>query len=297
MKHRRKWVTILLAAMMVMTCFPSCSGNQNVIRVGSKDFTESFLMAELYSLALEDHGFTVDRRFNLGGSPVAQAALEKGDIDVYPEYTGTALLQILNLPIDTDPQKVYETVKEEYKTRFGLTWLNYTQASNSQGLAMTKEASEKYGIKTISALQKNASEIRFASTTAFAEIADGLPLLEEHYGEFNFKETRVFDVSLKYQVLLNGEMDLTVAFLTDGQLADDRFVVLEDDKHVWPPYNIAPIVRDETLEQYPEIEEILNNVSQALDNETMRFLNSQVDIEQKDYEAVAREFYESHIKE
>ena len=92
-------------------------------------------------------------------------------------------------------------------------------------------------------------------------------------------------------------MDLTVAFLTDGQLADDRFVVLEDDKHVWPPYNIAPIVRNEALEQYPEIEEILNNVSQALDNETMRSLNSQVDIEQKDYEAVAREFYESHIKE
>ncbi len=112
MKHRRKWVAILLTAMMVMTCLSSCSGNQNVIQVGSKDFTESFLMAELYSLALEDHGFTVDRRFNLGGSPVAQAALEKGDIDVYPEYTGTALLQILNLPIDTDPQKVYETVKK-----------------------------------------------------------------------------------------------------------------------------------------------------------------------------------------
>lgn len=271
----------------------STSKASTTIRVGSKDFTESLVVSEIYALALEDNGYKVDRVSNISSSLIHKS-LVNDEIDLYPEYTGTALLTILGDDMETDPDKVYQTVKKEYQEKYNLTWLNYSEANDSSGLAMRKETADKYNIKTISDLQKNASNIRMASQGEYEEREDGLPALEKVYGEFNWKSSKVYDNSLKYQILENDEADVTPAYTTEGRLAEtDKFVLLEDDKHVWPPYNLAPVVRDNVLEANPSIKKILNKVSAKLDTETVTKLNAKVDVDGEEYTDVAKEFYDS----
>lgn len=271
----------------------STSKASTTIRVGSKDFTESLVVSEIYALALEDNGYKVDRVSNISSSLIHKS-LVNDEIDFYPEYTGTALLTILGDEMETDPDKVYQTVKKEYEEKYNLTWLNYSEANDSSGLAMRKETADKYNIKTISDLQKNASNIRMASQGEYEEREDGLPALEKVYGEFNWKSSKVYDNSLKYQILENDEADVTPAYTTEGRLAEtDKFVLLEDDKHVWPPYNLAPVVRDNILEANPSIKKILNKVSAKLDTETVTKLNAKVDVDGEEYTDVAKEFYDS----
>ncbi len=264
-----------------------------VIVIGSKDFTENEIVAELYALALEDAGFTVERKMDIASS-VIHTSITSDEIDLYPEYTGTGLISILKMDAMTDAEEVYQTVKETYKEQFDLVWLDYAQANDGQGLFISKAASDSYGILTISDLQANAGNIRFASQGEFDERDDGIPGLERVYGPFNWQSSKVYDNGLKYEIVENGEADAAPAYTTEGRLVEtDKFVLLEDDKHVWPPYNIAPVIRNEVLEANPEIEEILNKIDRKLDTETVTGLNAQVDIDKEDYEDVAEAFYES----
>lgn len=266
--------------------------SDTIIRVGSKDFTENLVVAEIYALALEDKGYQVERKANISSSLV-HTAIVNNEIDLYPEYTGTGLLSILKGEMQTDPDKVYETVKEEYAKQFQLTWLDYAEANDGQGLVIRTAVAEKFNIKTISDLQKHASELRFASQGEFDQREDGILGLEKTYGSFNWKSSKVYDNSLKYSVLENDEADVTPAYTTEGQLVNtDKFTLLEDDKHFWPPYNLAPVIRNNVLEANPEIATILNSISKTLDTETVTKLNAKVDVEGKDYETVAKEYYE-----
>ena len=295
--------------MLVMICLVfvslmGCGGNKGsestqnsdksaVIRVGSKDFTENLIVAELYALALEDAGYDVERVMNIAGS-VVHTSILNNEIDLYPEYTGTGLISILGLSPMTDPEKVFQTVKEEYEKQFKLTWLDYAKANDSQGLFISKKIADQYGIKTISDLQKNASRLRFASQGEFDEREDGLPGLEKVYGKFDWKSSAVYDNGLKYQIVENDEADVAPAYTTEGMLADaEKFLLLEDDKHMWPPYNLAPVVRDEILSANPEIAEILNRINETLDTETITALNAKVDIEKEEVEDVAAEYWNS----
>jgi osmoprotectant transport system substrate-binding protein len=263
------------------------------VRIGTKDFTENLILGELYALALEDKGgIPVERKFSLASAAV-HTALVSNEIDLYPEYTGTGLLTVLQLPLETDPQKVYDTVKKEYADQFDLVWLDYAQANDGQGLVVTKKASDAYGIKTISDLQKNAKEIRFLSQGEFDEREDGIPALEKVYGPFEWKSSTIIDNALKYTALKNDEGDAAPAYTTEGNLIDPDFVLLEDDKHVWPPYNIAPVVRAVTLEAYPAIADILNKVDALIDTPTITQLNAEVDIDGKEYAEVAKTYYDS----
>jgi Periplasmic glycine betaine/choline-binding (lipo)protein of an ABC-type transport system (osmoprotectant binding protein) len=263
-----------------------------VIKIGSKDFTENLVLAEIYALALEDHGYKVDRIFNLA-SAVVHTTLISGDIDLYPEYTGTGLLSVLKLPLETDPQKVYDTVKAEYAKQFNLVWLDYAQANDGQGLVISTKAANEYGIKTISDLQKNASKLRFASQGEFDTREDGIPALTKTYGEFKWKSSKVYDNGLKYEVLKNNEADVAVAYTTEGQLVDSKFTLLEDDKHVWPPYNIAPVISKKILDANPDIADILNAIDAKIDTKTITALNAKVDVDKQEYEEVAKEYYDS----
>lgn len=266
------------------------------VRIGSKDFTESILVAEIYALALEDHDIEVERVFNIASS-VVHTSIINDEVDLYPEYTGTGLLAVLQLPMETDPERVYEIVSEAYQEEFDLTWLDYAEANNSQGIAIRTELAEELGITTISDLQAQSAEIRFASQGEFDMREDGIPGLESVYGEFNFASSTIYDNSLKYQVLENDQADATPAYTTEGQLVQtDKFLVLEDDLQFWPPYNLAPVVRNDQLESHPEIADILNGIRQYLDTSTVQALNAAVDVEGREYEEVALEFYES-IKE
>lgn len=267
--------------------------SSTTIRVGSKDFTENLVIAEIYALALEDNGYTVERVSNISSSLIHNSIVND-EIDLYPEYTGTGLLSVLGEDMETDPEKVYKTVKKEYEEQFNLTWLDYASANDSQGLVIRTEVANSLNIKTISDLQAHASELRFASQGEFDEREDGLSGLEKTYGTFNWQSSKVYDNSLKYSVLENDEADVTPAYTTEGQLVStDKFTLLEDDKQFWPPYNLAPVVRDNILDDNPDIKTILNNISAKLDTETVTELNAKVDVDGQEYTDVAKEYYDS----
>ena len=224
-------------------------------------------------------------------------AITSGEIDLYPEYTGTGLLAILQLPMHSDAQEVYETVKAAYDEQFRITWLDSTAVNDRNGLAVRTEVAKQYNIYTMSDLQREAEHIRVCSQGEFEYREDGIPGLTKVYGPFNFASINVYDNGIKYQILEQGEADCCPGYSTDAQLVNtELFTYLEDDKGFWPPYYLAPIVRNEVLEANPEIAGILNAVSTKLDTETMVSLNAKVDIDHMEYDEVAREFYETVCK-
>lgn len=299
MKNLTKRIIAVMIAAVITLVLAACgdggstSGESKSVVVGSKDFTENEIVAEIYALALEDAGFTVERKMDIAGS-VVHTSITSAEIDIYPEYTGTGLISILGMEALTDQDEVYNTVKDAYAEQFNITWLDYAEANDGQGLFISKKASDEYGITNITQLQANADKLRFCSQGEFDEREDGIPGLTKLYGDFNWKSSKIYDNGLKFEVVENDEADVAPAYTTEGRLTEtDKFVLLEDDKHMWPPYNLAPIVRNEVLDQYPEIAEVLNAVSAKLDTETVTQLNAKVDIDGEDYEDVAAEFYDS----
>jgi osmoprotectant transport system substrate-binding protein len=290
----KKVVTIMLSLVMILS-LAACSKSDkgDTIRIGSKDFTESLVVAEIYALALEDAGYKVERKLNIAGS-IVHTSITNDEIDLYPEYTGTGLLTVLKMDLITNPEEVYNTVKEEYNKQFQITWLDQSKANDSNGLVIRTAMAKEYGIYTLSDLQKNADKVRVASQGEFEQREDGIPGLEKLYGKFNFKSIKVYDNGLKYEVLQNNEADVAPAYTTEGQLVNtDQFTLLKDDKNFWPPYYLAPIVRNNVLEDNPGIAEILNKISAALDTQTVTALNAKVDVDKVEYEEVAKEFYDS----
>ncbi len=264
------------------TAIPNTSGgtpgSKGTIIVGSKDFTEEFIVAEMYAQLLENAGFTVQRKLNLGGTPVAQAAIVKGDIDLYPEYTSTGLLTVLKQNPIQDPTQIYNAVKTGYEQQFKLTWLDPSPFNDTQALATTQAVSDKYGIKTYSDLAQKADQLVLGGPAEFIGREDGLPGLQKAYGGFKFKDVKQLGTgSLRYQALLDGQIDVVVAFGTDGQINGDHLVLLKDDKSFYPVYNIAPVVRMDTLQKYPDIATVLNKLAPALTDAVMSGLNWQVD--------------------
>lgn len=301
MSRNKRKLYFSISIFLVLSLILSACGDKTenaedkaaTIRIGTKDFTENLIVGELYALALEGAGYKVERVPNIAGS-VIHSSIVNNDIDMYPEYTGTGLLSILKVDMLTDPDAVYKKVKEEYKKQFKITWLDYSKANDGAGLVIRSEVSKNLGITTITDLQKHVSKLRFASQGEVDQRADGIPALEKVYGKFNWKSSKVYDNSLKYEVLKNNEADVAPAYTTEGQLVNkDQFTLLKDDKQVWPPYNLAPVVRDNVLDTNPEIAEVINKVSAALDPETVTALNAKVDVDKKEYEDVAKEFYDS----
>jgi osmoprotectant transport system substrate-binding protein len=260
--------------------------------VGSKDFTEEFIVAEMYAQLLENAGFKVQRKLNLGGTPVAQAAIVKGDIDLYPEYTSTGLLTVLKQNALSDPQQIYAAVKSGYEQQFKLTWLTPSPFNDTQALAMTQAGSQKYGITTYSDLAQKASQLVLGSPAEFLEREDGIKGLQKAYGGFVFKDSKQLGTgSLRYQALLSGQIDVVVAFGTDGQIKGDNLVLLKDDKVFYPIYNVAPVVRMDTLQKYPQIADVLNKLAPMLTDDIMSGLNWSVDgPDKKEPAAVAKAF-------
>ena len=260
------------------------------IRVASKDFTEQFIIGEMYALILENAGYKVERKLNLGGTPIAQTALESGEIDLYPEYTGTGLLTILKLPTQTDQKAVYDAVKQGYQEKYKLAWLDPAPMNNTQALAMTKEGSAKFGITTISEMAAKAGELRMIGPPEFQEREDGLPGPQKAYGNFQLKEYVSVDPGLKYKGLTEGQADVSVAFGTDGEIANFGLVVLKDDKGLFPPYQVAPVVRQAVLDANPNVATLLNALAPKLTDATMQRLNYEVSGKQRKFEDVAKEF-------
>lgn len=282
--------SMLLVTVLTVACSPGGGGTTTTIRVASKDFTEQFILGEMYAQLLEANGFQVERKLNLGGTPVAQQALVANEIDLYPEYTGTGLLTVLKLPVNTDPAAVFNTVKSEYAEKYNLVWLDPAPMNNTQAVAMKRTRASELGIVTISDLVAKASELVMVGPPEFQEREDGLPGMRSVYGDFNFKEYKSVDPGLRYQAINQGQADVTVAFGTDGEIAAFDLVVLTDDKGLWPPYQVAPVVRKDVLDANPRIAEILNSLAPFLTDSVMQQLNYEVSGNQREPADVAREF-------
>ena len=263
---------------------------QAVISVGSKNFSESLIVGELYALALESKGFRVDRKFNLGGTLFAHQALKRGEIDVYPEYTGTGLMDVLQLPPQRDAEAIFKTVSHEYARRWDLHWLTPSKANDSQALAITAKTARRYHVYTLSRMSKLAPRFRLASIPEFEERKDGLPGLKQAYGGFAFKQVSLYESGLRYSILKRELADVSVGFSTDGMLSDPDFILLEDDRHFWPPYRVAPVMRGDTLTRFPKARIILDRLSAQLDTKTLQRLNADVDLRKRSYQRVAAAF-------
>lgn len=284
---------VILILMLLSACAGQpggSAGGNATIRVASKVFTEQFILGHMYALVLENAGFTVERRLNLGGTPVVHEALLNGQVDLYPEYTGTGLLTVLKQEVMSDPAAVYLTVNEMYREQFDLVWLQPAPMNNTQALAMTRARAEDLGIRTISDMVARAGELVMVGPPEFVEREDGLPGIKAVYGDFELRDYIAVDPGLRYQALTSGEADVAVAFGTDGEIAAFDLVVLEDDRNMFPPYQVAPVIRSEVLEANPGIEDVLNDLSARITNEVMQSLNYEVSGNQREPEEVAREW-------
>lgn len=254
----------------------SCSGS-GAIAVGSKNFTESILIAELYAQTLEAAGMRVVRRLDLGSTRIAMAAMARDDIDLYPEYTGTALIDVLHLPPQRDPQAIYDTVKAAFARAYGIVWLQRSPMNDSQGIATTQRIARAYGLRTLSQLATLAPRLRLATIPEFVTRPDGLPGLQRVYGGFRFASVHTYDIALKYQALLDGQADVATAFTTDGAIVTGDLAVLIDDKHLWPAYNVAPLVRAATLQRVPRIAPALDALAPRITSRDVQSMNARIE--------------------
>lgn len=293
MQKIRQFVILPLLTLFAITTLSSCGGDgaeSGAIRVGSKDFAEQFILGEMYALVLEAEGFPVERKLNLGGTQVTHESLKSGEIDLYPEYTGTGLITILKRPRNSDSQEVYDIVSQEYAQQFNLEWLKPAPMNNTYALFMTPEDAQQYGIETISDIVPQASELKMVGTYEFQGRPDGLSGLKQVYGDFKLAEYKAVNAALRYQALAQDQADIAVGFATDGEVSALNLVRLEDDKNFFPPYEVAPVVRQDVLEENPEIAQILNELSAKITDEAMQRLNYQVTGKQREPGEVAKEF-------
>ena len=290
---KKRIMTMMFLVALLVSITTACNGNDEntVIRVGSKNFTESLIVAEIYSLALEEAGFTVDRAGHNLASGIVHEAIVSGEIHLYPEYTGTGLLTVLGMPLMTDPWEVYQLVKEMYYERYQITWLDFTEANNSQAVAIRTELAEELGIVTLSDLQEHAHQLRFVSTPEFFDREDGLSAMVTAFGPFEFYSVNTMGGGARYEALRTNEADVSVAATTDGHLYHTHYYrLLVEDIVIWPPYNLIPIVRNDVLEEYPGIADALNRLAPYFTTYTLLHMNSQVIVYGRDIQEVAREF-------
>lgn len=286
MISRRRALAVAAAAPLLTHCV----FDRSAVRVGSKNFTESFVIAEIYAQALEAAGMHVDRLFNLGSTQIAIAAMRRGNIDLYPEYTGTALIDVLHLPPISSSHAAFEVVARAFKQRYDIVWLAPSPMNDSQALATTRAVASRYGLATLSDCARAAGRLRLATIQEFLARPDGLPGLARYYGGFQFREVRTYDIALKYRALLEGAADVASAFSTDGAIATDELVVLRDDRHFWSAYNVAPVVRAQTLAARPNIATVLDAVSPRITDRAAQMMNAQVEHSQADPADVAAQF-------
>ena len=301
---KKRVLSAFLCAMMIATMAvgrgskdaskDAGSDDKGKIVVGGKSFTEAYLLSEIYADALEDNGYEVERVYDMNTDTISPA-IQNGEIDMYPEYTGTALTDVLGLDMETDTDKVYESVSKGYEDKWNITWLDMTTMEDKVAIVMLKDKADELGVKNLTDLQKVADQLTLGDGVNFAEREDDLLRLNKLYGDFNFKVVNV-DHSLAYSCLDDGTVDVIPGLTTDVQLLDDKYVKIEEDIPVWPPQYVAPIVRDEVLEKYPEMKDVLNNVSKHISTESMIEMLDEVINGGSEYEDVAADFYKENCK-
>ncbi|HML47412.1 MAG TPA: glycine betaine ABC transporter substrate-binding protein [Clostridia bacterium] len=292
-----KRISLLLALVLMFSfgLIPNGSAAQKTVTVGSKDFGENIVLGEMFAQLIEANtDIKVVRKLNMGGTFVCFEAIRNGGIDLYPEYTGTGLTAQLKMDVITDPDEAYRVVSEEFQKQFAITWLEPFGFNNTYTLAVTDKVYQEYGVETYSDLAKISENLIFGAEHEFFDRQDGYDGLVELYGMTFKEEPKKMNVSLKYQAIGSGYMDVTDAFATDGPIQQYNLKVLEDDLGFFPPYYAAPIIRTETLGAYPELEGVLGSLAGLIDDAAMTELNYKIDVEGQDIEVVAKDFLKAN---
>lgn len=295
MRTSTSWRLILLVAAVAVlagcgaTPSPQPVKSEQKIVIASKPFAEQFVLAHMAAEVLKAKTkLTVDiSRIGMGPSELLHPAMLKGQIDVYPEYTGTAWMAVLKQPIERDKQKLYEKVKAAYAEQFKLEWLPLLGFQNTFALAVTQETAAKWQLKTISDLASHANLTLMGDATAFSR-EDEYPGLKKAYGIDG--KAKVVDVNFYYEGLKQKQADVALVFSTDGRLKQYNLLVLVDDKQFFPPYETGFILRSELAAKYPQIREVLSLLSGKINEQTMTELNYQVEVAKRDPADVARQF-------
>jgi osmoprotectant transport system substrate-binding protein len=282
-------VSVLVAAVLSLSsCAPSHSDR---IVISSKNFTESLILGELMAQEIETHTpLKVERRFYLAGTYICHQGILAGRIDIYPEYTGTALTAILKQQPDSDRTQVYERVKREYEKRLGLTLGPAFGFNDTFAMEIRGEEARRLNLKTLSQAAAYAPRWRAGFGYEFMERPDGYRGLVAAYGLHFAEAPRIMDLGLLARALDEGQIDLAAGNTTDGLIPALDLFVLEDDRHYFPPYEAVPVVRRQTLEQHPEVARVLAEFAGKISDQEMQQLNYAVDGEHRDVKEVAREF-------
>lgn len=279
---------VLLAAVALVSCSPSHSDR---IVVGSKNFTESFILGELIAQQIENHTkLKVERRFYLAGTYICQQAMLAGRIDIYPEYTGTALTAILKQPPGSDKADVYRRVKSEYERRFGLTLGPALGFNDTFAMEIRGEDARRLKLKTLSQAAQFAPQWRAGFGYEFMERPDGYRGLVAAYGLRFAEQPRIMDLGLLARALKDRQIDLAGGNATDGLIPALDLFVLGDDRHYFPPYEAVPVIREQAIQRHPEIGEVLAGLAGKISDEEMQRMNYAVDAQHRDTRDVVREF-------
>jgi osmoprotectant transport system permease protein len=267
------------------------SRTETTIRIGSKNFTEQLILAEMMAQIIEvKTGYHAEMKLNLGGTMICHEALLQKEIDMYPEYTGTGLLAVLKSKESfTTPGEVYKFVSREYEKQFNLKWLPPFGFNNTYAFAVRNKDAVKNRWKKVSDLTSAADSLKAGFTAEFSERPDGYPGFQKAY-HISFGSVISIDPALMYDAVKKGQVDIITAFSTDSRIPGYNLFILEDDKSFFPPYYAAPVVRKEVIEKHPEVQKALALLSGLIDEKTMQELNFEVDQNKREVKEVVREF-------
>jgi osmoprotectant transport system substrate-binding protein len=271
-------------------------GQRERIVVGSKNFTESDLLGEIVAQQIERRaGLPVERRFHLGGTFVCHQAITAGRIDLYVEYTGTAYTAVLKRAPVQDRDSVYQAVATEYERRFDLVWGQPLGFDNTFAILVRRADAGRYGLKAISDLARVAPRWHAGFGYEFLERTDGFPGLAKTYGLRFAAPPRAMDLGLTYRALADGNVDVIAGNSTDGQIAALDLVALQDDRHYFPPYQAAPVVRAQTLARHRGVATALAELAGKISDVEMRRLNAMADVEHRDIASIARDWLQASV--
>ncbi len=289
-RHRARTLVGLVAIAVLLLSACGSDSTERIV-IGSKNFTEQAVLAEILAQHLERRtDLSVERRLFLAGTLICHQSIISGSIDMYVEYTGTALTAILHEPMRADEGEVLEHIRRLYAERFGLEMLDPLGFNNTFAMLVRNEDAERLGLRTISDAVPHAREWRAGFGYEFLERPDGFPGFSKAYGLEMELPPRLMDLGLVYRTLRDGQIDLAVGNSTDGLIGALNLFILEDDLGFFPPYEAVPVVRRETLSRHPEIAEALAELSGKIDEAEMRNLNYAIDGEHRNLKEVVREF-------
>ncbi len=289
-KSTGKVACFLLAVAFLLTSLAGCSRPDTVV-IASKPMTEQYILVEMLTLLIEDGSdLVVEQKMGIGGGTSnIHPALLGGEVDIYPEYTGTGWLFVLKEELIQDPYELYEAVRTAYQEEFDVVWSGLYGFNNTFGLAVREETAAQYELETYSDLARVSGELTLGAEYDFYEREDGYPGLVDVYG-FDFRRTVELDIGLKYEAIGSEEVDVINIFSTDGRLRQYNLRVLRDDLLFFPSYFAATLIRGETLREYPELEGILAKLDGQISDEEITGLSYLVEIENADPRVVAREY-------